>query len=150
MEDFATVLNKPKCTPPGLNTPSAIIDLSVPTPPPGMTSFPLYDEVPPLLVNKVFPAYMRCAICFQCQRIGHYKSFCPYYCCENCKRPLPQHYPNNCPFHHVDFPPYHSEDDDEEEDEDNVPDQLLDDQEYDDDLSRNGLWGNVMGEPAGL
>jgi hypothetical protein len=84
-EDFSTILNKPRCAPPGLNTPSAIINLSAPTPPPGTTSSHITDEVPELLVNKVFPAYMRHAICFQCQRTSHYKSFCPYYHCTNCK-----------------------------------------------------------------
>jgi hypothetical protein len=67
-----------------------------------LVASPFTNEVPPLLVNRVFPPYMRCGICFQCQRAGHFKSFCPYYRCENCKRPLPQHYPKNCPFHHVD------------------------------------------------
>jgi hypothetical protein len=145
MEDTVNILNKPKCAPPELNIPSAIIDLSAPTPPPGMIFSPFTNEVPPLLVNKVFPAYMRCGICFQCQRTGHFKSFCPYYCCKNCKQPLPQHYPKNCPFHHVDSSPYHSK-----EDEDNVPDQLHNDPEYDEDLGGGGAWGNVLGEPVRL
>jgi hypothetical protein len=94
--------------------------------------------------------YMRCTICFQCQRTGHYKSFCPYYHCTNCKRPSPQHYLHDCPFHCVDSPPYHSEDNNEDEDND-VPNQLLDDPDlYDDDLGGNRLWRNVMGEPARL
>jgi hypothetical protein len=108
-------------------------------------SSPFTNEVPPLLVNKVFPLYMRRGICFQCQRTGHFKSFCPYYHCENCKRPSPQHYPKNCPFHHVNSPPYHSEDDDDEEEEDDIPDQLRD--EFNDDLGGNGAWGNILGEP---
>jgi hypothetical protein len=95
-------------------------------------SSPFTDEVPPLLVNKVFPTYVRHTICFQCQRTSHYKYFCPYYHCDNYS------------------PPYYSEDDDEEEDEDDVPNQLLDDQEYVNDLSRNGSWQNVLGEPVGL
>jgi hypothetical protein len=46
--------------------------------------------------------------------------------------------PKNCPFHHVDSPPYHSEDDDEEEEEEeDIPDQLCDD-EFDDDLGSMG------------
>jgi hypothetical protein len=147
MEDVTISLNQPKCAPPNQNTPSAIpiIDLSATTPPLGMLSSPFTNEVPPLLVNKVFPAYMRRSICFQCQRTGHFKSFCPYYRCENCKRPSPQHYPKNCPFHHVDSSPYHSEDNDEEED--NIPDQL-DDDDFDDDLGGNGAWGNILGEPV--
>jgi hypothetical protein len=116
-----------------------------------MTSSHTIEDVPELLVNKVLPAYMRYAICFQCQRTGHYKSFCPYYHCTSCKRPSPQHYPHNCQFHPPkDSPPYHSEDNDDEE-EYNVPNQLLDDlDQYDDDLGGEGVWGNVMGEPAGL
>jgi hypothetical protein len=90
---------------------------------------------------------MRCGICFQCQRTGHFKSFCPYYCCENCKWPSPQHYLKNCPFHHVDSPPYHSEDDNDEEDKDDIPDQFRD-EEFDDDLGGNGAWGNILGEPV--
>jgi hypothetical protein len=53
----------------------------------------------------------------------------------------------NCPFHHVDSPPYHSEDNDDEEDEDDIPDQLRD-EEFDDDLGGNGAWGNVLEEPV--
>jgi hypothetical protein len=75
IKDFSSILNKLKCTPPPPNTPSAIIDLSAPMPPPGTASSLTTEEVPELLVNKVFPAYMRCAKCFQCQRTGHYKSF---------------------------------------------------------------------------
>jgi hypothetical protein len=85
MEDAVNILNKPRCTPPDPNTPSAIINLSAPTPPLGMLSSPFTNEVPPLLVNKVFPPYMRHGICFQCQRTGHFKSFCPYYRCKGCK-----------------------------------------------------------------
>jgi hypothetical protein len=110
-------------------------------------SSPFTNEVPPLLIDKVFPPYMRRSICFQCQRTGHFKSFCPYYCCKNCKRPSPQHYLKNCPFHHVDSPPYHSEDNDDEEDEDDVPDQFHD-EDVDDDLGGNGAWGNILGEPV--
>jgi hypothetical protein len=44
-------------------------------------------------------------------------------------------------------PPYHSEDDDDEEDVDDVPDQLHD-EEFEDDLGGNGVWGNVLGEPV--
>jgi hypothetical protein len=149
MEDATNILNKPRCVPPDPNTPSAIINLSAPTPPPGMVSFPFTNEVPPLLINKVFPVHMRRGICFQCQQTGHFKSFCPYYCCKNCKRPAPQHYPKDCPFHHVDSPPYHSEDNDDEE-EDDVPDQLGDDSKFNNDLSGGGAWGNVLGEPIGL
>jgi hypothetical protein len=58
----------------------------------------------------------------------------------------PQHYPKNCPFHHIDSPPYHSEEDNDEEEEDDIPDQLCDD-EFDDDLGGNGAWGNILGEP---
>jgi hypothetical protein len=90
---------------------------------------------------------MRQGICFQCHRTGYFKSFCPYYRCENCKKSAPQHYPKNCPFHHVDSPPYHSEDDDDKEDIDDVPDQLCD-EEFEDDLGGNGAWGNVLGEPV--
>jgi hypothetical protein len=36
------------------------------------------------------------------------------------------------------------DDDEDDKEDDNVPDQ------YDDDLGREGAWGNVMGEPAGL
>jgi hypothetical protein len=36
------------------------------------------------------------------------------------------------------------------DEEDDVPDQLCDDPEYDDDLGRGGVWGNVLGEPVGL
>jgi hypothetical protein len=50
----------------------------------------------------------------------------------------------------MDSPPYHSEDNDDEEDEDNIPDQLRDDPEYNDDLGGNGSWGNVLGEPVRL
>jgi hypothetical protein len=149
MEDVIISLNQPKCVPPNQNTLSAIpiINLSMTTPPLGTLSSPFTNEVPPLLINKVFPLYMRCGICFQCQRTGHFKSFCPYYRCKNCKQPSPQHYPNNCPFHHVDSPPYHSKDNNDEEDEDNIPDQFCD-EEFDDNLSGNGVWGNILGEPV--
>jgi hypothetical protein len=129
------------------NIPSAITDPPPPIHPPGNTSFPTTNEALPLLVNKVFPSHMRQGICYQCQRTGHYKSFCPYYRCENCKRTEPQHYPKNCPFHHVDSPPYHSEDDDDEEDIDDIPDQSHD-EHYDDDLGGDEAWGNVMEEPG--
>jgi hypothetical protein len=145
----SNILNKPRYAPPEPNTPSAIIDLSAPTPLPGTISSPFTNEVPPLLINKVFPAYMRHRICFQCQRTGHFKLFCPYYHCENCKQPSPQYYLKHCPFHYIDSPSYHSKDDnDKEEDEDDVPDQLHDD-EYDD-IGRGGVWGNVLGESIRL
>jgi hypothetical protein len=147
MEDAAHTLTNLKCAPPNQNIQSAITAPQAPTHPLGTTSSLSTDEVPPLLVNKVFPVHMRQGICFQCQRTGHFKSFCPYYQCENCKRTSPQHYPKNCPFHHVNSPPYHSEDDDDEEDIDDVPDQLRD-EEFEDNLGRNGAWGNVLGEPV--
>jgi hypothetical protein len=37
----------------------------------------------------------------------------------------------------MDSSPYHSKDNDDDEDKDNIPDQLLDDPEYDDDLGGN-------------
>jgi hypothetical protein len=147
MEDAARTLTNLKCMPPNQNIHPAITAPQAPTHPLGTTSSLSTDEVPPLLINKVFPAHMRRGICFQCQRTGHFKSFCPYYRCENCKRTSPQHYPKNCPFHHIDSPPYHSEDDDDEEDIDDVPDQLHD-EEFEDDLGGNGAWGNVLGEPV--
>jgi hypothetical protein len=143
-EEFSSVLNKPKCDPPNLSTPSTIIDLSTPTPPSGHISSLGAEETPALLVDKVFPAHMRRAKCFQCQRFGHYKSFWPYYQCHACKRYAPQHYPHKCPFH----PPNESmrihddEDDDDDEDIDDVPDQF-------DDLD-DAAWGNIMGEPMGV
>jgi hypothetical protein len=79
MEDIVISLSQPKCAPPNQNTPSAIpvIDLSTHTPPLGTLSSPFTDEVPPLLVNKVFPSYMRRGICFQCQRMVISNSFAP-------------------------------------------------------------------------
>jgi hypothetical protein len=144
--DAAHTLTNLRRTPLYPAIPSAITDPPLPIHPPGTTSFPTTDEALPLLVNKVFPLHMRRGICYQCQRTGHFKSFCPYYRCENCKRPEPQHYPKNCPFHHVDSPPYHSEDNDDEEDIDDVPDQLHD-EEYNDNLGGDEAWGNVVGEP---
>jgi hypothetical protein len=146
MEDAAHTLTNLRCMPHGHNIPSATTDHPPPIHPPGTTSSPNTGEIPPLLVNKVFPSHMRRGICYQCQQTGHFKSFCPYYRCKNCKRPEPQHYPKNCPFHHVNSPPYHSEDDDEE-DIDDVPDQSQD-EHYDDDLGGDEAWGNVMGEPG--
>jgi hypothetical protein len=147
MDDAARTLSSLRCASHNRNIPSAITDRPPPIHPPGTTSSPNTNEVPPLLVNKVFPSHMRRGICYQCQQTGHFKSFCPYYRCENCKRPEPQHYPKNCPFHHVDSPPYHSEDDDDEEDIDDVPDQIRDGH-YDDDLGGDEAWGNVVGEPG--
>jgi hypothetical protein len=141
-EEFSSILNNPKCAPPGPNTPSTIIHLLTPTPPSGHISSLGAEETPALLVDKVFPTHMRHARCFQCQRVGHYKSFCPYYQCHACKRYAPQHYPHECPFH----PPLHDvrihddEDDEDDEDDDDVPDQF-------DDLD-DVAWGNVTGEPV--
>jgi hypothetical protein len=47
--------------------PSATTDPPLPIHPPGTTSFPSTDEALSLLVNKVFPPYMRQGICYQCQ-----------------------------------------------------------------------------------
>jgi hypothetical protein len=147
MEDVACTLTNLRCTPHNQNIPLAITSPLPPIHPPGNTSSPTTNEALPLLINKVFPLHMRRGICYQCQRTGHFKSFCPYYHCKNCKRPEPQYYLKNCPFHHVDSPPYHSKDDDDEEDIDDIPDQLCD-EDYNDDLRGDEAWGNVMGEPV--
>jgi hypothetical protein len=59
MEDTARTLTNLRCTPPSRNTPSALPVPQAPTRPLGTTSSLSTDEVPPLLVNKVFPAHMR-------------------------------------------------------------------------------------------
>jgi hypothetical protein len=147
-KEFSSILNKPKCVPPRPNTPSAIINLSVPMPPPGMTSSHSIKEIPELLINKVFPACMRCTKCFQCQRTGHFKSFCPYYYLQTTSSSA---LPTQLSILSLkDSPPYHSEDNDEDDEENNdILDQILDDPEHYDDLD-GAAWGNIIGEPAGL
>jgi hypothetical protein len=59
MEDAARILTNLRCAPHGRNIPSAITDRPPPIHPPGTTSSPNTSEIPPLLVNKVFPSHMR-------------------------------------------------------------------------------------------
>jgi hypothetical protein len=55
LEDAINILNKPRCVPSELSTPSAIIDLSVPTPLPGMVFPSLPMKFPLYSLTKSFP-----------------------------------------------------------------------------------------------
>jgi hypothetical protein len=59
MEDVARTLTNLRCTPHGRNTPSVTTSRPPPIHSPGTTSSLNTDEIPPLLVNKVFPSHMR-------------------------------------------------------------------------------------------
>jgi hypothetical protein len=67
MEDTTHTLTNLRCAPPNQNIQSAITVPQAPTHPLGTTSSLSINEVPPLLVNRVFPPHTRQGICFQCQ-----------------------------------------------------------------------------------